>query len=81
MDRIGANILKRTIEYMSSQPFDADREAAMDILNTAIEQCFADEEWPTCPKCGSNLCDDEAPDDGTDPSGHLCAACLTETSN
>ena len=52
--RIGANILKRTIEYMSSQPFDADREAAMDILNTAIEQCFASEGAT----CGCNRCMD-----------------------
>jgi hypothetical protein len=37
----GANILKRTIQHMSAGPFDTAREQAMDILNTAIEQCFA----------------------------------------
>ena len=38
---IGANILKRTIEHMCAGPFDHSREEAMDILNAAIEECFA----------------------------------------
>ena len=41
--RKGANILKRTIEYMCQGPFDSDREDALTILNQAIEECFAAE--------------------------------------
>lgn len=40
--RIGANILKRAIQHMSAGPFDDARELAMDILNQALEACFAE---------------------------------------
>ena len=57
-------------------------EDPMDVV-AAVPELLPDEdaadpdadEWPVCPNCGSNLGDDEAPDDGTEPGENLCAAC------
>jgi hypothetical protein len=47
MQANGSTILKSTIDYMSGQPSDQSREQAIDILNHAIEECFAAEATAT----------------------------------
>ncbi len=44
----GANILKRAIEHMCSGEWSEDRADALEILNVAIEECFAVES-PSAP--------------------------------
>ena len=41
--QIGANILKRTIEYLCTDQWTEDRADALEIINLALEKCFADE--------------------------------------
>ena len=41
--QIGANILKRTIEYLCTNQWTEDRADALEIVNLALEKCFADE--------------------------------------
>jgi hypothetical protein len=43
---IGANILKRSIEHVSAGPFDGAQEEALEYLNQALEECFAEETTP-----------------------------------
>lgn len=40
----GVNILKRVIERLCAGPFDDSRLEALDIVNAALELCFAEEE-------------------------------------
>jgi len=42
--QIGANILKRTIEYLCSDQWTEDRADALEVCNVALESCFADEQ-------------------------------------
>ncbi len=62
---IGANILKRSIEHVSAGPFDGAQEEALEYLNQALEECFAEETTPEwtgspCPNESDNLwIDDE----------------------
>ena len=39
----GANILKRTIEHLCCDQWSEDRADALEVINQALEQCFADE--------------------------------------
>jgi len=71
----GANILKRAIEYMCQGPFDSDREDALDILNRAIEECFACEPIQRlCPECNRT----PTQTDPENPNHIVCSRCDLE---